>query len=216
MNPISTYYSTVFNLIRLVDGRLVSSECKIGMEFELIAGQEVKKQTQAMKCIKRWIDTALDQSIVFDIQTTINTQLIEELSNNIILTPGEPHDHLLLMLFFAKCNAIGRGHVEILTMNLESSSSQGFSYTYAGDLSDALPTVDQWLGEYRYYDQCWWHRHDGSTFEVLAESTDDLNDKPDILVDLWAEPTEQKEPATIIKLNKTNLKVLANDTDTKQ
>ena len=212
-NLIGTVLSTRFNLTRLIDKRFYSSEFELVLELNLAPSPNSSIQVKAIKCMRDWINNVLDQSIAFDIFTEMNTELFEDVDNNLILTPGTPHDYLLTMLLYSKLNAIGKGFVEVLHISLAANSSQGFSYHFFDGNEIILPSADDWLGKHRYFENCWWNREDGSTVEMLAEETDDINVKPDILIDLWADfvEDENREPAPIIDLNTSKLKIVNDD-----
>lgn len=200
-------FRTEFKIIRLLDNRLVSSIVEFNAELDFDEDAGSKEHLAAVVSLKRWFDLVVNDCFVFCPKNEIPTATIEELDNNIMFCPDEPHDHILLLVLAAKVNAIGNGVMEALHCHLTSDMGDGFGNWFEGDPDTILPTLTEWVGEHAYFDKPWWHRSDGSMIDVWAGPEDDLSQKPDILMDLLEGITETSaipenaEPAEIIKPN---------------
>lgn len=207
---MNTQLQSKVRLLRIIDGRMISSDCSLKLTLDV--GTDKKGNEEIYKkqltAINTWINVILNNSIVYSTSSTQSDKLInllEEFSNNIILSPTEPNDYVMVALLYSKFNAIGNGYIKITNLIYESDTGDGFIMTMSDESDDELPTLKEWLGEKTYFDKTWWNRSDGSTLDFPVTEGSDINDKPDILIDLTeflddddSEPIVDK-PAEIIK-----------------
>ena len=204
---LGSIFKTEFETIRLLENRLVASSFEFSAEIELDDSAEAAEQYKALESMRRWIIDIVDGSIVFCPASEISPLLLESLQNNIMITPDDPYDQLLLILICAKLNAIGGKVAHITKCQLISELGDGFGNWFEGDTTDALPTISEWLGDRTFFENSWWNRSDGSAIDIWAGPDDDITVKPDILIDLWPDENTVKinvvedEPAKIIKHN---------------
>ena len=207
VGQIGNIFRTEFSVIRLLENRLLSSVIEFSADLEIDDSAEAQDQMRTLECMRRWIDVIVNDSLVFCPTDNIPPALFKDLENNIMITPDEPYDHLLLVLICSKLNAIGSGIASISHGQLVSNLGDGFGNWFEGDTDDVLPTLTEWLGDRTYFDKPWWNRSDGSMIDIWAGPDDDITVKPDILVDLWQESSEdeiveaQDGTAKIIKHN---------------
>jgi len=205
---IGNIFRAEFNIIRLMDNRLISSTIEFSAELVVSDSAEANDQIKALGSMRRWIDGVVSGSVAFCPSSDDPPPSLQTLQNNFMFTPDEPYDHLLMVLICAKLNAIGAGIVQVNHCQLISDLGDGFGNWFEGNTDDALPTLGEWLGDRTYFDKPWWNRPDGSMIDIWAGPEDDIKKKPDILLNLWPEDLEdyqitdhQTEPAEIIKHN---------------
>jgi hypothetical protein len=209
---IATSLTTQFSLVRLIHNDLRSSNCELSLDLDIIV--EPNKNTKllggdhelALKSMKFWLETILNQSVVYNVYTDVPTTLFEVIGNHLMFSPGEPDDYLMTSLIHAKLNAIGQGHVIVNSATFQADTGYGFSNTTIGNPCMVLPSIDEWMGENRFYDLPWWDRPDGSMIDVHAEEDEDVTKKPDIFIDIASrfKPDTSiilDKPAEIIKPN---------------
>jgi len=209
---VNTSFTSVFNITRLIHNEFRSSACELTLDLDLIIDGKHKPGSHdaTLKAQKYWVENVLNQCVAYSIYTTAPTTLFETIGNQLMFCPDEPDDFILLSLIHAKLNAIGNGCIVVSAATLHTDTSFGFNNTTVGNPLVALPDISEWMGEKRYFDQPWWNRPDGSMFDVFCEEGDDVNEKPDIFIDLISrfkeddeEPskTENSKSAEIIKPN---------------
>lgn len=202
---MNTKMSTNFQILRLLENRLCSSECHLEIELDLNHETPPDIAKNKLKAIRFWLSEFVHGCIAYDVHTEIDTTLLEEVANNIMLCPDEPQDYLLLMLLHSKLCAIGGEEVGIRSTSLITDTGEGFSNTVEGSIGDWLPDIDQWIGEKRFWNLPWWSREDSSTVDLIPEDGDDLDIKPHIgenLLELVSDDPkveEKSQPAEIIK-----------------
>ena len=189
-----------FNLLRLLENRLVHSEIEFSTELDIDDDTDAQQQVTALTNISKWFDVIVNDSLAYSVVNEIPFCTIEHLDNNLMFCPNEPWDHLLLVLIKAKINAIGSGVVTAKRCYLNSSLNEGFGNWLDGDPLDMLPSTDEWLGEIRFFEQPWWNRPDGGMIDSWVEDGDDPSVVPDILIDLADDgpTTANAIPAEII------------------
>ena len=176
--------SVSFRINRLIDDRLYASSCDISMDLDFEEGVAATEHKDRLTIMRRWISEILDNSIAFNIQNSVNTDLFGQVANHLMFCPDEPHDHILLLLIIAKLNAIGQGSVVISSGSINSDTNLGFGNSLLGDPLDMLPSATDWMGEIRYWPQPWWNRPDGGMMDIPVAKDEDPNIKPDLLIDM--------------------------------
>lgn len=210
---IGNTFRTDFNIIRLLDRRIVSSKVEFSAELEIDEDATAEEQVKVLSGMRKWFDVVLDGSVAFCTANEISQTTLEALDNNLMFCPDDPYDHLLLTLIAAKINAIGSGIMRAIHCHLVSDLGEGFGNYLEGDPDEVLPSLSEWLGHITYFDKPWWHRSDGSMLDLAVGEGMDPEEKPDILIDLWDHlptPVTNREPAEIIKPN-FNPTIIRND-----
>lgn len=195
-------------LVRLLENKLVASDCELEchvsssvMDINL---DEIHLHFAAMKL---WLDDFFDTGLVYNPDTEMDTSWISLMENNVIMTPGDPMDHLMTAVIHSKLNAIGGNVVTVKRTHFFTDTSSGFSNAMTGSTDDWLPTMTEWMGMRHFHKNPWWHRADASTIDLQPKPDDDLLKIPDIginLVDMLrsgssdATVTDSK-PAEIVK-----------------
>lgn len=196
-------YTNSFSIIRLLDNKLYSNKCSIKLDLNMLNQESstTAERTTAIKQMDYWINNILDQSIFYHVVDEIDTGMFSHLDNNIIFSPGETHDHVLMLLLHCKLNAIGQGHVSVSQIEFLSDMNKTLVHRFSGDSAAKFPSNQEWVGPVGFFDQPWWLRSDGSTMDVILEPGEDRHCKPDILIDLDLVNQQQLHTAEIIKPN---------------
>jgi hypothetical protein len=181
---IGNTYNSEFKLNRVVGKQLVSGYVNIRLGLEFNPESTRAQQALALKSMKKWLADVLENAVAFNAKSDFPTETLEFLDNHMMFCPDEPYDFMLMVLIYSKVNAIGDGHITVEHLEISSDISDGFSNWVEGDVSEFLPTAEEWLGEYRYFDSAWWDRSDGGMVELWAEPGDDITATPDIFIPL--------------------------------
>ena len=214
---METIVSSSFRIIRLLGNDLVPSDCTIEITIELEPSVEDDDlQENSLKAIKFWIENFLDTSVVYFPGTTINIKLLEEISNNVIITPEEPNDYHLCILLHSKLNAVGCGAVKVSKTKLYTDTGEGFSCIFSGGTDEWLPNNKDWMGTKTFFDKPWWARSDASTMDMPYEDGDDIESvKKSIVVNLIdiVNAKSKDSPVQYAEIIKPafNLKLIDND-----
>lgn len=166
------------NLIRFRNDLIVPSRLKIRAEvFASETAQEIDFDITFAK-IKFWFETVVSKSVVFSRSNgTAMDMLLNEagqprLINHLMVTPYEPTDEHLAVLFQSKMSALSNGTVEFGGIRVEVEEA-GLVFTYIGDWRDDLPSMSDWFDVKPYYfEEPWWQRNDASTLDVIAPDAD--------------------------------------------
>jgi len=96
----------------------------------------------------------------------------QRLHNHLMITPCEPTDEHLAVLFQSKLQAISNDTMNFSYVRIETKAN-GLVFTYVGDWQVDLPAMDDWFDTKPYYfDVPWWQRDDASTMDILAADAD--------------------------------------------
>ena len=205
---LETKMHTRFDLLRLLEGRLVSSQCELAVEIDIPAGTNHRMAKQRLKAMRFWLDQLVDGAVAFNVQTDIDTTFLEQVSNNVMMCPDEPHDYLILCLLHSKMQAIAADDITVGSTMLMSDCNEGFTNTLHGHANDVLPSMEEWIGKRSFHDLPWWKRADTSTLDMKPMDDDDLSVIPDIgkdILELVSDPCGESEnpeptqPAEIIR-----------------
>lgn len=180
---LTTNLTVSFKMTRLVDKRIQSCHITLALELEIDPELSSTLQLKNLNNMRYWIDNILSESIAFNVNSTLNTELFGDVDNHLMFCPDEPHDHLLLVLIAAKLNAIGDTAVTVKSATIDNDVSHGFGNTLLGDPSILLVSDEDWMGKIRFYDKAWWNRSDGSMMDIPVNEGDNPANKPDILLD---------------------------------
>jgi len=158
--------------------------------------------------IKFWFETVVARSIVFcRTNSTAMEMLLTDMGkpkvvNHLMVTPFEPTDEHLAVLFQSKMGAFAKGLIEFGCVRVEAEEG-GLVFTYVGDWRDDLPSMEKWFNVKPYYfDTPWWQRDDASTLDVIAENAD-LSSVPSWayrldFIDAAIRPKIEKAPDNVV------------------
>jgi hypothetical protein len=128
--------------------------------------------------IRFWFESVVSRSVVFARSNTNAASILmseagrPRVANNLMITPFEPTDEHLAVLFQSKMGALSGGTVEFGNVRVEPDDA-GLVFTYVGDWHDDLPEMKDWFNAKPYYfEQPWWCRDDASTLDVIAHGAD--------------------------------------------
>lgn len=190
-------------MLRLIDNRFSAIDCQLSMAIEIAPTQRMAKQR--IKAMRLWLESFVDDCIALAAGTDTDTTTIEQVTNNVMLCPDEPHDYLLLLLLHSKLNAIGAGEVIITKSTLITDGGEGFANSFSGPTDDWLPSIKEWIGPRTFHELPWWERADTSTLDMKPEEGDDLSSIPDLgddILRMVADPPNEpapSQPAEIIR-----------------
>lgn len=183
-------------LFRLLDNMLLGSDCEIESQITISKSVDPAEVQLHLAAIKLWLSDFVDGTIAYNPNTEDNTDWTELVDNGVILTPGNPLDHVMVALIHSKLRAIGGDIVNISKTQFFCDTSHGFSNTMCGDANDWLPTMTEWVGARSFHDKPWWHRSDASTVDLTPTADDDITVLPDFggkIVDMMR---DDYEPST--------------------
>lgn len=162
----------------------MASDCQLEMDIDIAHDAIPSNAKHRLQAMKIWLEDFVDGSIAYGVRTEVDTTILEEISNNIIMCPDDPHDHLLLILLHSKLTAIGGDAVIINRSSMTADTGEGFSNSVEGYPDEWLPDIETWMGPRSFWKDPWWAREDSSTMDIKPDDDDDLESKPDLGVDL--------------------------------
>lgn len=177
-------YDKKVNVIRCIGDRFYPSELKIKLQFQILHEFDDYFLTVLIGKMDYFFDFVVTDSIIVDKNNDSMTDVILDgdgfpiKGNNVILTPGDPSDALLSILFQSKMTAISGDFLDIYASEVSSSNTLGISTKFLGYGPDYLPTQSDWFGENSWYDQPWWMRPDASTMDAENFHTTNLEIPP--------------------------------------
>ncbi len=180
-DTVFIHYTFKVSINRLVETLLVPSTLNVKCEVEIIDGE---KLDLALRKIEYWMDYYVDHAIVVCAGNTTGFQMILDdkntprLQNSIMVTPDEPTDDHLAMIFQSKLQALAAGSLALGAITVSSDDSAGLVYTYVGDSEEELPPMDHWINGPTWFDVPWWMRDDASMIDTQAPEGADLNEIP--------------------------------------
>jgi hypothetical protein len=128
--------------------------------------------------IKFWFESVISRSIVFcrrnatAMEMLLNDAGKPRVINHLMVTPFEPTDEHLAVLFQSKMTAFSQGTMEFGCVRVEAADG-GLVFTYVGDWREDLPAMDDWFPIKPYYFEIpWWQRDDASTLDVITTDAD--------------------------------------------
>ena len=171
-------FSQKITLVRFLGETMLPA--RLTMRAEVFANENAKEIDfdVTFAKIKFWFETVVSRSVVFArSNTTAMNMLVNELGkprvvNHLMLTPFEPTDEHLAVLFQSKMGALSDGAIEFGSIRVEPEDG-GLVFTYVGHWHDDLPPMEDWFNTKPYYfEQPWWQRSDASTLDVIAADAD--------------------------------------------
>lgn len=177
---IATEINQTVRVIRLLEDELLASDVAIKIELTFDSSDQKPELKTRMNAMITWITEYLNGSIIYNTSTDFDTTLFEEIANNLIMSPDEPHDYILAMLIHSKLSAFGGQQITIISTSIESDTSHGFLQKVSGDVSTVLPDIKSWIGPRHFHSVPWWGRTDASTVDMQPEDHEDLSKIPEL------------------------------------
>lgn len=186
-NDLEIYitFTVDITVIRMIGRVMMPSMLTLSASIDRDEDAEDEAVELAILKGKHWLRNVVENTIIFDVGNTdaMNLLLDEDGTNKtdnmFVIAPDTPSDEMLAALFQAKLNALARGAINIVSMNIESDNMEGLSFTLCGDYSTTLPpTMDEWMGTPNYFQVPWWRRDDASTLDVVPNAEADLSTTP--------------------------------------
>jgi hypothetical protein len=172
-----------FKLIRLLGDHLVPSNCELTVKLHIPAKNKVES-TNRITAMRYWIENFVDGCIAYPISTELDTELLCDVHNHIMMVPEEPLDYVINILIHQKLTAMGGEFVDVKETTFESDSGYGFSNTISGTVVDILPTMGEWMGVPHYNMEPWWNRDDSSMVDMRNDDGDDVNNIPELGINI--------------------------------
>lgn len=187
MHQLETSMGLEFNIHRLLETKFISSKCSVIVKLDIAPTQHPLLAKNRIRAMKAWVEDYINDAVMFSVSTDVDTTIFEQISNNIVMAPEEPHDYLLLILIHSKLLAFAGDDIIIHKTRLTTNTGEGFSSAISGDTSDWLPNMTDWVGSRHFHKKPWWNRADSSTIDLKPNEDDDLLNVPALGIDLIAE-----------------------------
>ena len=209
---ILTHLQRSFRLFRISEDELETCICRFNAQIDLMSYPDGRAQNEHLMMMDLWLAHIVENSIAYNMWHEMDVSMLSSLKNNTIQIPGDPDDYTMSHVFLRKIQSILKDTVTIVDFQFSTDSGPGIAFTIMPEAVD-LPTIQEWVGERHYWPDPWWNRSDGSTFDVIPDEDSDLEEKPDILVNLaeFVPNRQPTAPAEIITPN-YHLKIISNDT----
>jgi hypothetical protein len=174
-------FSHKISLIRFLSNSMAPVRLKLRAEvFPREEAEEIDFDITFAK-VKFWFETVVARSVVFCRTNTVATEMVltksgkPRLLNHLMMTPYEPTDEHLAVLFQSKLSALSRGTMEFGCVRVEQEEG-GLVFTYVGDWHNDLPSMETWFDTKPYYfTEPWWQRDDASTLDIITANADMVN-----------------------------------------
>ncbi len=150
------------------------------IEEDLISAQ-INQNVSFSKAVF-FLEQIINESIVFEKERAdeINKYLVEY-ENNMIVIP-DLSEATLITVLHSKLNAISSENTRVDKIKL-IEGIDSITYEYYDDNEDTetsiLPSIDEWMGDFSFYEEPWWHRNDQLTWDNAAKDKEEY--------DLWLE-----------------------------
>jgi hypothetical protein len=200
------HYTFQTTLVRFIENMMLPSHLTMKAEVEFIEEDNIDF---ALQKIEYWLDNFVAKAVVFcannatAMDSLLDEQKAPRLQNYLMVTPEEPTDDVLAMIFQSKLQALANGAMAIGMIEVTSDNSAGLGFTYVGDGEDELPAMDEWIMGANWFSVPWWCRNDASMIDTMAPEGADLSVAPGWAMDLeFLRKGESNAPeALIIKAN---------------
>ena len=149
-------------------------------EEDLISAQ-INQNVSFSKAVF-FLEQIINESIVFEKERAdeINKYLVD-FENNMIVIP-DLSEATLITVLHSKLNSISSKNTRVDKIKL-IEVIDNITYEYYDDNEDddngLLPEIDEWMGEFAFYDQPWWRRNDQLTWDNAAKDKEEY--------ELWLE-----------------------------
>ena len=133
------------------------------------------------KCIA-FLDSYVNYSCVLEADKKLDSSIfdfLQDWDNTLVVLP-DMHESTITSAIHAKLNTICEegSHIDEITWN---DTTDNVCYRYYNDLDDDnkgyddLPNINDWMGEYSYFDIPWWFRNDTSTIDRPGENQEEVD-----------------------------------------
>ena len=201
-SQLFVHYTFEFTMCRVAENMLLPSTIRVKADVNIIDEDMIDT---ALRKINYWFDEYVSRSIAVPADETLKIVLDENNSprflNPLMITPYDPTDSHLCMLFQSKMQALANGAFAIGMVEITSDNAGGLTFTYIGDSEDDLPSMEEWItGGKTWFDKPWWCRDDASTFDTQAAPDSDLTQKPAWAIDLgFLERNDTMQDTIVLK-----------------
>src|ERR1044072_6357055 len=176
-------FSYKVNLIRLLGNSMAPVRLKLRAEvFPKEDTEEIDFDITFAK-VKFWFETVVARAVVFCHSNLVAKEMLlskagkPRVINHLMMTPFEPTDEHLAVLFQAKLGALSKGTMEFGCVRVEQEEG-GLVFTYVGDWHNDMPPMSLWYTTKPYYfSEPWWERDDASTLDMITADAD-VNNPP--------------------------------------
>lgn len=172
-------YNQTLSLIIVRGGSMMPSHLTIRAEVMPDETAEEIDFDVAFAKIKFWFETIVSHSVVLCRNNKNVTDILLQsdgrprMVNHMMMTPFEPTDEHLAVLFQSKMTALSGGMLQFGCVRVESDISNGLVFTYVGDWEKDLPAMKDWFDVTPYYfERPWWTRDDASVTDFLIDGAD--------------------------------------------
>ena len=184
-NETFTHFDFEVRLVRVIDNFVIPSKLSVKLEFIPMETENEYDIDLVFTKIKYWLDNIVNKSVAFCHENSVAIEMFIDseagdtrIGNILFLTPDEPTDQHLAVLFQAKLQALAGDILAFGPVEVKSDSQLGLTFTFIGNAKEVLPDAKTWMGERSYFDLPWWHRDDASSIDVLPPDDADLSVKP--------------------------------------
>lgn len=200
---IYTRLKKTLNCVRFVHDHILG--CSINMVFDYAINPEgdPEEMVFAWRKIEYFMDS-LEQIMMVHAGNPLSVSVSIDsttqscrFANPIMLTPEEPTEDHFATLLLSKLNKLGAGSISFGGVEVESLENHGIIVAVSGFTGDDLPTMVNWMGPNNWFDQPWWARDDGSTYDAFAPEETDVSQRPDWAYD-WEFLREKPRAAGLV------------------
>lgn len=183
-NILITFEHNV-TFVRFIHDKILPTTIQIKSTiFPMVAEVIENDFDMAISKAKFWLESIVSKCIIFSKNNLVASRLFSEINNIPIpenlfmITPSEPTDEQIAMLFQAKLTALSGLKVGFAEFTIKSNNYNDLSFMFVGETVDVLPVHKEWVGERSYFDKSWWDRNDASTFDIVPPEDADLSETP--------------------------------------
>jgi hypothetical protein len=173
-----------FTMIRVIENHFLSSTFNIKAEVLGVDDSSEQDFEVAFAKVRFWLENIASRCIAFSRRNDAALKILisddgkNNTDNLLWLSPEEPTDETIAVLLQAKMTALAEGKLIFGCIEVKSNNINGLRFTFVGNCNEILPSMEEWVGTYNYFDKPWWHRDDASTLDVVVDETADLSKKP--------------------------------------
>ena len=148
VNSYTTFRTQFSATLLQAEAALYSEIFDVEIDF-VWSSSEIAMGNAAFLKLKYFLEETLHQSIFTHKAAPVT---LSELDNNIVIFSHVPTSDIIAMTLHSKLNAITRGYIEVISVKLTSKfENPSMSFTYSDDIYPALPSLEEWVGQKKYY-----------------------------------------------------------------
>lgn len=130
------------------------------------------QQNLSFAKINMMIKGLIDNSVVIEFGENVAStiEFLAKFDNNLMVLP-ELHESSIISALHCKFNTISGPHTfveEVRLKNLEDNITYRLFCDEDDPYYSQLPSEEEWLGEFSYWDKPWWYRNDGTMLDRNA------------------------------------------------